>query len=90
MEEIERNNNNNISFNDSIEVSNETEEQLGENELLIKHLTTLFVPLTFAAILFVGLIGNILVIVVVSTFFQAQYFENMIFFFGPNALRPKQ
>ena len=37
-----------------------------ENENMIRRLTLFFVPISFAIILIIGLIGNILVIVVVS------------------------
>ena len=38
-----------------------------ESELMIRKLTLFFVPITFAIILILGLIGNILVIIVVSS-----------------------
>ena len=37
-----------------------------ENEIMIRRLTLFFVPIAFAVILVIGLIGNILVIIVVS------------------------
>ena len=37
-----------------------------ENEIKIRRCTLFFVPITFAVILVIGLIGNILVIIVVS------------------------
>ena len=40
-----------------------------ENEIMIRRLTLFFVPIAFAVILVIGLIGNILVIIVVSRHF---------------------
>ena len=41
-----------------------------ENENMIRRLTLFFVPISFATILITGLIGNILVIVVVSRIYR--------------------
>ena len=40
-----------------------------ENERMIRRLTLFFVPIVFAVILVIGLIGNILVIIVVCNMF---------------------
>ena len=42
-----------------------------ENENMIRRLTQIFVPIAFAIILIIGLVGNILVIVVVSDYFYS-------------------
>ena len=67
----------------------------GENEIMIRRLTIFFVPIAFAVILVIGLIGNILVIIVVSkiTLYSfkhkdsnSEYLEKMIIFQADNIL----
>ena len=52
----------------SVETDNATEvtRMNQESEIMIRRLTLFFVPISFAIILILGIIGNILVITVVS------------------------
>lgn len=54
----------------SMETDNASEVGMNEeSEIMIRRLTLFFVPISFAIILILGVIGNILVITVVSFFF---------------------
>ena len=50
-----------------------------ENERMIRRLTLFFVPIAFAVILVIGLIGNILVIIVVSNIIKTNKWSNCEF-----------
>ena len=53
----------------SMETDNASEVGMNEeSEIMIRRLTLFFVPISFAIILILGVIGNILVITVVSSF----------------------
>ena len=56
---------------DMMEMDNASEAGMNaESEMMIRRLTLFFVPISFAIILILGLIGNILVIIVVSLIFR--------------------
>ena len=60
----------------SMEMDNASEVGMNEeSEIMIRRLTLFFVPISFAIILILGFIGNILVITVVS-FFSLFFWEN--------------